>query len=136
MFSQVLGCLIWLGTIGVFIFLSLKVHAAFALGAVGLIAILMFFLSAKAKEERRRVVSAFEAAFEVFQGAKPTLHIGSSYGFPAFTITFASATDMNAAEAGGHIAAFKKEIALLYAEGGWEAKPFNVDMAVLVTFAA
>jgi hypothetical protein len=67
------------------------------------------------------------------KGLLPKLVIGGRYGFPAFTLTFATEAALAQAEHAGCIDAFKKKLQVRYADSGTKESPFDAEFAVHLT---
>ena len=96
------GCLLGLGGLIACVVLAILVHPWFFVGVFLLLGVWIAYINIREKQHRRAYLSAFEDAFERFGGRAPALEIKSSYGFPAFTITFESEEDLEKAESEGY----------------------------------
>ena len=77
---------------------------------------------------------AFRAAFRDFDYPEPKLKTATSYGFPTFTLTFATEEALKAAQTEGRLGAFKYSISELYGHCGSVSNPFDAARAVRATF--
>src|SRR5215510_13310235 len=91
------------------------------------------YLQPKARERmaaRERLEKNCKAAFDTVyaqSSSRPKYAMKSSYGFPAFTITFSSNMELDEANKNGLNQRFSKEIEELCRNSGTEENPFQVD---------
>jgi hypothetical protein len=116
------------------VYLGFLVPLRYIFVGVVFIIVCILLLRHRVKKEEKVYSSIFDKVFEPFQRTKPSLEIRSSYGFPHFTITFRSEEDMSAAEAGGHLHAFKCTINDLCSRYGDKRNRFDVERAVHATY--
>ena len=64
----------------------------------------------------------------------PELKVVHMYGFPAFTLTFASEEALQQAEASGGIASFRQTIQDLYGHAGSKRNSFDEKRAIHATY--
>jgi len=88
----------------------------------------------KIRKDRQRQLTAFENAFKNFKGQRPTLEIGTRYGFPNFVLMFKTASDLEKAKSDGSIDTFIKSIQQLCNSIGSVDKPFDANRAVYTTY--
>lgn len=128
------------GCLGVFLLLitlgalAYFVDRAYLFGVGGLVAIWVGVCIVRSRREKARLVVAFRAAFRDLDYPEPTLKTGSSYGFPTFTITFATEDNMKTAQRDGRLGIFKRSISELYGHCGSESNPFDASRAVWETY--
>ena len=116
------------------IYLGFLVPLRYIFAGIIFVTICVLLLRHRAKKEKKVYLSILDKTFKSFQRPKPSLQIRGSYGFPHFTITFQTEDDMSAAEASGHLNAFKSTINDLCGHYGGKKNPFNVDRAVSATY--
>ena len=129
-----LGCL--LVAIGVihFCYLALVSNWNYLLASAGMVGGWLILNSIRNRRDQRRHVEALKAAFAPTTQRVPHLTEGYIYGYPYFTLTFESETEMKLAEQTKCIAAFKQSIQSLYGHLGGSRKPFSADRAVAATY--
>ncbi len=88
------------------------------------VVILVSYFRLKIKKERKKQLILFVRIFEGAGFSTPTLKFGSSYGWPTFTVTFASKVDFETARNQNLINRFKNEMASFY------GVDFRADIAV------
>jgi hypothetical protein len=128
-----LGCLLTLIGMCVSGYLALTLHWTYATAGAGLICGWLLFGQTRLRRERRRHRDALNAAFAPSGHPSPHLKEGWSYGFPTFTLTFPSATELRQAVESGCLAAFKQAIQSLYGHTGCKQIPFDADCVVWAT---
>jgi hypothetical protein len=74
-----------------------------------------------------------DLAFEDYEHGKPTLEEGGHYGFPTFTLIFASRAKMRIAEEDGRIDRFREHLQHMYGHLGRKDNRFNAHLAVSIT---
>lgn len=74
-----------------------------------------------------------DSAFEDYEHGKPTLEEGWQYGFPTFTLIFASRAKMRLAEEDGRIDRFRQHLQHLHGHRGPKDNRFNARYAVFIT---
>jgi hypothetical protein len=114
--------------------LAYFVDRTYLFGVGGLVSIWAVVCMVQAKREKERLMVAFKAAFGDFNGRDPKLKTGSSFGFPTFTLTFASEEDLKTAQVEGRVGLFKYSISELYGHCGSSSNPFDAARAVWATF--
>jgi len=129
-----LGCLLVLIGVCAFGYLALSSHWAYSVAAAGLIGGWSLLGRRRRRCQHRRHLDALSTAFGPSTRPVPRLEETHQYGFPYFTLIFASEAELRRAEASGCIAAFKKAIHSQYAHVGGKQNPFNVDWAVHATY--
>ncbi|MBN8458457.1 MAG: hypothetical protein J0M04_11535 [Verrucomicrobia bacterium] len=128
------------GCLGVFLLLitlgalACFVDRAFLFGVGGVVAFWAAVCIVHSRKEKARLMVAFRAAFTDLDYPEPILKTGSSYGYPTFTITFATEDDMKTAQADGLLGIFKRSISELYGHCGSESNPFDASRAVWATY--
>ena len=106
------------GCLGVFLLLialgalAYFVDRSYLFGAGVLVVIWAALSIVQSRREKARLMVAFRAAFRDLDFPEPTLKTGSSYGYPTFTITFATEEDMKTAQADGRLGIFNYSICL------------------------
>lgn len=110
------------------------VDRAYLFGAGGLVAIWAAVCIVQSRREKARLMVAFKAAFGDFDYPEPKLKTGTSYGFPTFTLTFATEEALKAAQTDGRLGIFKYSISELYGHCGSASNPFHAARAVWATF--
>jgi hypothetical protein len=114
--------------------LAYFVDRAYLFGAGGLVASWAAVCIVQSRREKARLMVAFRAAFGDFDYPEPKLKTGTSYGFPTFTLTFATEEGLKAAQAEGRLGTFKYSISDLYGHCGSSSNPFDAARAVWATF--
>ena len=127
------GCLL------VFVILLLLGAAAYFLNpsywlGFGAICILWIGVSLwQGRRDRTRLNELLSSCFSS-PDTRPVLTQTSSYGFPHFTLTFQSEEVMQAFEESGETSQFREGIVKLYGHHGSKGRPFDVDLAVFLTY--
>ena len=85
----------------------------------------------KAREQRFR--DAFESVFSE-STVRPTYEQSYSYGYPSFTVTFPSKTDMQHSDTQRRTKRFKEEIAQCCKDSGSKKYPFDAERAIWFTY--
>ncbi len=117
-------------------------HFPIEVGAGVLFIVAVLFLNApnvrlKQALIRASVDDALHRAYAALP-MPPKLVMSSSYGFPAFEVSFESKRDMEAAATCN--AAFKEEIAVIFKSPSWHKgwgpffRPFSADQAIFFTY--
>ena len=106
---------------------------ALCVGACLLVALLAFGEFALRRRRAKRDV-ALKFIFQDFDGAFPSVKESSHYGYPSFTITFASKAELDRAEKEGLVARFIGSIQEIYAKCGTRRNPFSAERAVWATY--
>ena len=86
--------------------------------------------------EFNRQKSAFNLVFKKFDGSKPKLEIGNSYGYPSFKLIFKTKEDMDKAQMEGLIKQFTvriQEICQLPSDAGRKVWSFDAERAIYAT---
>lgn len=128
------GCLVVFLALIALCALAYFVDRAFLIGAGGVAAFWTAICLIQTRREKARLLAAFRVAFQDFNFPKPTLQMGTSYGYPTFTITFATEEDLKSAQADGRLGHFKHSISELYGHCGSENNPFDASRAVWATY--
>ena len=129
-----LGCLLVLIAVCAFGYLAFSSHWAYLAAVAGLIGGWLLICRTRLRRNHRKHLEALRLAFAPSERPIPHLKEGGSYGFPTFTLTFASEAELKQAEESGRIAAFKKTIQSYYAHMGSKGNPFDADRAVWATY--
>ena len=129
-----LGCLLELIGVCFLGYLTTTAHWGYSLGVIGLIVVWLLICRIRVGRNRRRNLDVLRTAFATSTHALPQLKKDSSYGFPAFTLTFQSEAELRQAEESGCISAFKQAIQALYGHTGSKRNPFDADRAVWATY--
>lgn len=128
------GCLTVLVGLSVFGYLAFSSHWAYSVAVAGLIGVGWLIVQVAQRRDHSRHVEMLGLAFAPSGLPVPQLKDGSSYGFPSFTLTFASEAELRQAEAQGCIAAFKDAVQTVYGHTGSKRNPFSADQAVWATY--
>ncbi len=128
------GCLVVFLSLVALGALAYFVDRSYLFGAGGVVAIWVVVCMAQARREKARLMVAFRAAFGDFDYPEPKLKTGTSYGYPTFTLTFATEEGLKAAQTEGRLGIFKYSISELYGHCGSESNPFDPARAVWATF--
>ncbi|MEO7098819.1 MAG: hypothetical protein ABI162_05620 [Luteolibacter sp.] len=128
------GCLIVLLAVIALSALSYFSNRTYSWGVAGFLAVWIVISWVMHRREKKRLLCAFEEAFDGFGDSLPTLKNGTSYGFPTFTLKFPTEEALKAAQDGGHLGRFKDSVSELYGHCGSSSRPFDVSLAVWATF--
>jgi hypothetical protein len=101
--------------IGLFIALIVALYIAYA-----------FY---KARRFKKRCLEIFETVFSK-EAVIPEYRLGSSYGFPSFTLIFPKKSDLARAEVSGITEIFKRELKNICANDVSPEYPFDIERAV------
>lgn len=113
--------------------LAYFVNRRYLFGVGGLVTIWAGVCVVQNKRKKSRLNVAFKTAFGDFDYPEPKLKIGTSYGFPTFTLTFATEEFLKAAQKEGRLGIFKYSISELYGHCGSASDPFDPARAVWAT---
>jgi len=114
-------------------FMAVTRDSVYALGFFGLIGLWECICRTRAARDKRIHNGLLDHAFANLIRTKPHLQVSSRYGYPYFTLTFASDEDLTIAERSGQIAAFKSSIQKIYGHVGGGSRPFKANDAVYAT---
>jgi hypothetical protein len=128
------GCLIVFLAVIALSVLSYFIDQTFLWGVACLLVVWILIYWIINRREKKRLLCAFEEAFEGFGDSLPTLKTGMSYAFPTFTLKFPTEEAMKAAQDGGYLGRFKYAVSELYGHCGSSSRPFDVSLAVWATF--
>lgn len=116
-------------------YLALSSRWTYAIPAAALIVGWSLIVRLKRNRDHLKHMAALQEAFAPLVMAVPELEDRyGHYGYPAFTLTFASEAALHEAEALGCIEAFKQAIQTLHAHVGGKQRPFDADMAVSIAY--
>jgi hypothetical protein len=87
-----------------------------------------------ALQSLRKASEAAAASVYASSSSMPTLEVNYSYGYPAFTVTFATKPALKAAADAGLNESFKREIDSLCKGRGPKARPFTAEQGVFFTY--
>jgi hypothetical protein len=127
------GLFVLVGTC-IFAYVALSSDWRYSVAAVCLISGWVCIYRLRLKRNHLRDFEALKAEFTQKGLPVPELKEGNNYGFRAFTLTFASETELKKAKDAGCIAAFKQAIQGFYGHTGSKRNPFDAERAVWATY--
>ena len=104
-----------------------------ALAIFGLLTVLVTAWVLRSRYSHKRLLAAASAELQrAFTGYDPipTLKVSYPYGYPAFTLGFASKAESVRAAASGALDRFKRHMQQVCADSGTKERPFNIERAV------
>ena len=107
------------------------------LAIVGLLTILVTAWVLRSRHNHRRLLAAANGELQrAFAGydSTPTLKVSYPYGYPAFTLVFASKAESVRAAASGAVDRFKRGMQQVCADSGTKERPFDIERAVEVDY--
>jgi hypothetical protein len=128
-----LGCPIFGLAFVAFGFLAVLVSAKYAIGSLAVCACWLQIGTWHSRREAKRYRQLFDEVFEPTKSG-PTLKLNSQYGYPAFTVLFATPDEMAKQERVVQINAFKTQIQKLCGHIGSDSRPFDAAIAVDVSY--
>ena len=97
------------------------------------IVVLVFRSISKQRTREQQYWAAFESVFSSLP-ATPKYEQRYSYGYPAFTVTFASKPDLDENRTNGLTERFTKRIGELCKDSGSKKHPFDAERAIWFTY--
>ena len=97
------------------------------------VAILLFQASRTRAAEQQRYKEVFESVF-ANSSTKPKYEQEYSYGYPAFTLTFASKAELDEAVSGKITDLFSQRIGEVCRNTGSKKHPFDAERAIWLTY--
>ena len=104
-----------------------------ALAVLGLLTVLVAAWVLRSRHSHKRLLAAANGELQrAFAGYNPvpTLKVSYPYGYPAFTLGFASKAESVRAAASGAVDRFKRDMQLVCADRGRKEHPFDIERAV------
>ena len=104
-----------------------------ALAVFGLLTVLVVAWVLRSRHSHKRLLAAANGELQrAFAGYDPvpTLKVSYPYGYPAFTLGFASKAESVRAAASGAVDRFKRHMQLVCADSGTKENRFDIERAV------